>query len=168
MLGLHLERGCGYFVTIFQYRQFKFITTVIYLIQRRINPGISISSLWYNARSDGAKQLPQQYFPQLQMMGLQNLKVIKSAKREKKHNEQTSTALMLQTCIREVLGSNIGQDIGYSEWGLCWFYSFPKRKCRKVFWLGYIRFLPNRFQFNSHPSIGHYTVQKRIASHSKL
>jgi hypothetical protein len=44
--------------------------------------------------------------------------------------EQGSVAISLQTCIREILGSNLGRDTGYPEWSVSCFPSFPSYKCQ--------------------------------------
>jgi hypothetical protein len=46
------------------------------------------------------------------------------------HTEQVGVAVTLQTCTGEMLGSNLGQDIGYLDLSILWFYSVPTDKCR--------------------------------------
>jgi hypothetical protein len=61
---------------------------------------------------------------------------------------------MLYNCIREVLHSNLGQDDGYSDKDSLKFSPVLSGKGPQ---LGNGQFLPNPFQFVSHPTIG-YTV----------
>jgi hypothetical protein len=55
-------------------------------------------------------------------------------------------ALMLR--IREVPGSDLGQETSYPVWGFSWFLSVPLGEYRNItLQLVHDRFLPNPFQF---------------------
>jgi hypothetical protein len=49
--------------------------------------------------------------------------------------------LALQTCIRDVLGSDLGRDTGYSDRSISWFSAAPPDKCRDIM----PRPLPSKF-----------------------
>jgi hypothetical protein len=60
--------------------------------------------------------------------------------------EQLGLTVTLQTCIQEVLGSNLGRDTGYT---VLIHPNFPhslQAKDEVEFQLGHDRFLPNSFQ----------------------
>jgi hypothetical protein len=64
---------------------------------------------------------------------------------------------MLWTPIREVLGSNLGRDTGYSE-GFLWIYSVPLGKCQDSTWVR-PRPLPSiSSEFIYHPTIRRYSL----------
>jgi hypothetical protein len=59
--------------------------------------------------------------------------------------------LTLLLRIREVLGSNLGPDIGYTDWGVSWVSSVPPAEFEdRTFKLGHDRFYPNPYQFIIH------------------
>jgi hypothetical protein len=54
--------------------------------------------------------------------------------------------LTLLLRIREVPGSNLGSETGYTDWGFSWFSSVLPSECRdSALKLGYDRFLPRPF-----------------------
>jgi hypothetical protein len=62
------------------------------------------------------------------------------------HTEQAGVAVMLLTCNRQVLGSNLGFDICYSE-AFCEFPQFLQENAMIIPRLEQGRFEPNPFQF---------------------
>jgi hypothetical protein len=61
--------------------------------------------------------------------------------------------LTLVLRIREVPGSNLGQQTGYPDWSFSWFPSVSPGKCCNMYLqLGHDRFLPNPFQVIIHVS----------------
>jgi hypothetical protein len=63
--------------------------------------------------------------------------------------------VILKICVREGLGSNIGQVIGYPDWGFLWFSSLPSTKCRDTNSSFHI---PSNSSFIYHPTIRRYRV----------
>jgi hypothetical protein len=73
--------------------------------------------------------------------------------------EQVDPAVMLYTCIREVLGSNLGPDIGYPDWRFSWVLQSFQANPGSVTLLGHYRFLPNPFPYIIHEPSSRSTLQ---------
>jgi hypothetical protein len=64
-------------------------------------------------------------------------------------------AIVLKTCVWEVISSNLSHDTIYPDWGLLWLSSLPPRKCCHITWKLAMTasFYVWPFQYVSHPAI---------------
>jgi hypothetical protein len=69
--------------------------------------------------------------------------------------EHVGVGIRLWACIRERLGSYLGRDTGYPDWDFSRFSSISPAKLRGST-SDYDSFLPNAFQYMSHPTIRRY------------
>jgi hypothetical protein len=78
--------------------------------------------------------------------------------------KQVALAVTLSSCIREVLGSNLGRDISYPDWGFSCFSSVPPGKCQDSIAITPRAFPSKSFSINRsfcHPIIRRYTECSR-------
>jgi hypothetical protein len=73
----------------------------------------------------------------------------------------------IDSCIREVAGSNLSPDTSYPDWGCSWFSSVPPGEYQdSTLELGHDRFLQNPFQFIIHLLPIHSTLYSLTNSKS--
>jgi hypothetical protein len=69
-----------------------------------------------------------------------------------------SVLITLHTCVSNVLGSNIGRDTGFSEWGFSWLSQLLQKDTGIVTRIGRDCFLLNPFHFIIYQSSYHSTL----------